>query len=85
MDHLEPGQEVGAGETIGWIGTYPSNGNWPPHLHFQVMTDMLDYQGDFPGVARPSEAWYWRGLCIDPNLMLGLDLPVDAAQDDPRH
>ncbi|TDJ10777.1 MAG: hypothetical protein E2O64_04540 [Gammaproteobacteria bacterium] len=85
LDHLEPGQEVGAGETIGWIGTYPSNGNWPPHLHFQVMTDMLDYQGDFPGVARPSEAWYWRGLCIDPNLMLGLDLPVDAAQDDPRH
>ncbi|MCZ6687376.1 MAG: aminotransferase class III-fold pyridoxal phosphate-dependent enzyme [Gammaproteobacteria bacterium] len=84
LDHLEPGQEVGAGETIGWIGTYPSNGNWPPHLHFQVMTDMLDYQGDFPGVASPSEAWYWRGLCIDPNLVLGLELPVDAAQDDPR-
>ncbi len=84
LDHLEPGQEVGAGETIGWIGTYPRNGNWPPHLHFQVMTDMLDYRGDFPGVASPSEAWYWRGLCIDPNLMLGLDLPVDAAQDDPR-
>ena len=84
LDRLEPGQEVGAGETIGWIGTYPRNGNWPPHLHFQVMTDMLDYQGDFPGVARPSEAWYWRGLCIDPNLVLGLNLPVDAAQDDPR-
>ena len=79
LDRLEPGQGVGAGETIGWIGTYPRNGNWPPHLHFQVMTDMLDYQGDFPGVARPSEAWYWRGLCIDPNLVLGLDLPVDAA------
>ncbi len=84
LDHLEPGQDVGAGETIGWIGTYPRNGNWPPHLHFQVMTDMLDYRGDFPGVASPSEAWYWRGLCIDPNLVLGLELPVDAAQDDPR-
>ncbi len=84
LDHLEPGQNVSAGETIGWIGTYPRNGNWPPHLHFQVMTDMLDYRGDFPGVASPSEAWYWRGLCIDPNLVLGLELPVDAAQDDPR-
>ena len=84
LDHLEPGRDIGAGETIGWIGTYPRNGNWPPHLHFQVMTDMLDYQGDFPGVASPSEAWYWRGLCIDPNLILGLDLPLDAAQDDPR-
>ncbi|MCH8959523.1 MAG: peptidoglycan DD-metalloendopeptidase family protein, partial [Proteobacteria bacterium] len=84
LDHLEPGRDIGAGETIGWIGTYPRNGNWPPHLHFQVMTDMLDYQGDFPGLASPSEAWYWRGLCIDPNLILGLDLPLDAAQDDPR-
>ncbi|MCZ6827346.1 MAG: aminotransferase class III-fold pyridoxal phosphate-dependent enzyme [Gammaproteobacteria bacterium] len=84
LDHLKPGQDVGSGDVIGWIGTYPRNGNWPPHLHFQIMTDMLDYQGDFPGVASPSEAWYWRGLCLDPNLMLGLELPVDAAQDDPR-
>jgi 4-aminobutyrate aminotransferase-like enzyme len=84
LKHAEAGQAVRAGDIIGWIGTYPRNGNWPPHVHFQIMMDMLDHQGDFPGVARLSEAWYWRGLCLNPNLVLGLDLPVDAAHDDPR-
>ena len=84
LNHLKSGQDIQAGEVIGWIGSYPRNGNWPPHLHVQVMTDMLDYVGDFPGVASPSEAWYWRGLCIDPNLVLGMDLAIDAAHDDPR-
>ncbi|MDX5348841.1 MAG: peptidoglycan DD-metalloendopeptidase family protein, partial [Hymenobacteraceae bacterium] len=38
------------GERIGWIGNYPENGNWPPHLHFQIITDMEGRKGDFPGV-----------------------------------
>ncbi|MCZ6560690.1 MAG: aminotransferase class III-fold pyridoxal phosphate-dependent enzyme, partial [Gammaproteobacteria bacterium] len=84
LNHLKSGQDIQAGQVIGWIGSYPRNGNWPPHLHFQVMTDMLDYQGDFPGVASLSEAWYWRGLCINPNLVLGMDPVIDAAHDDPR-
>ncbi len=33
------------GEILCKIGNYPGNGNWPPHLHFQLIVDMLDRKG----------------------------------------
>jgi 4-aminobutyrate aminotransferase-like enzyme/Ser/Thr protein kinase RdoA (MazF antagonist) len=66
----EVGQPVHAGQQIAWIGARPHNGNWPPHLHFQVMLDMLGNEGDFPGVAFPHEKEIWLSLCPDPNLLL---------------
>ena len=41
---------------IARIGTTAENGGWPPHLHFQLITDLLDRHGDFPGVADPGRA-----------------------------
>ncbi len=67
---LRPGQALAAGETFADVGPYPENGDWPPHLHFQLMLDMQGRQGDFPGVARPEERDYWAALCPDPNLLL---------------
>ncbi len=48
------------------MGPMPENGNWSPHLHFQVMLDMLDKKGDFPGVAFPAQRAVWTGICPDP-------------------
>lgn len=67
---LQPGHLVRCGERIGSIGDSSVNGGWPPHLHFQIMTDMLGRSGDFPGVAPPSERGLWLSLCPDPNLIL---------------
>ena len=53
------GQRVARGERIGSIGAPPINGGWPPHLHFQIITDLLDLDRDFPGVALCQPA---RGL-----------------------
>ncbi len=64
------GDKLLTGEKLGEIGNYPENGDWPPHLHFQLMTDMLDYQDDFPGVAAPSQAEKFLKICPDPNLIL---------------
>lgn len=69
---LTPGQRVRRGERIGSIGDRPGNGDWAPHLHFQIATDLLDREGEFPGVARPSERSVWIALSPDPNLLLGL-------------
>ncbi|MBC6994709.1 aminotransferase class III-fold pyridoxal phosphate-dependent enzyme [Neolewinella lacunae] len=65
------GAQVQAGDEIARFGKAGENGGWPPHLHFQVMTDLLGYVGDFPGVAYPTEAAAWMLLCPDPSAFLG--------------
>jgi murein DD-endopeptidase MepM/ murein hydrolase activator NlpD len=67
---LRPGQALEAGQVFAHVGPYPENGDWPPHLHFQVITDMQGRWGDFPGVAPPSERAYWAALCPDPWLLV---------------
>ncbi|MGI4734303.1 MAG: peptidoglycan DD-metalloendopeptidase family protein [Janthinobacterium lividum] len=67
---LAPGQQIAQGQTFAHVGPYPENGDWPPHLHFQLIADMQGRWGDFPGVAPPSERAYWAALCPDPMLVL---------------
>lgn len=67
---LYPGKIIAKGEQIGTIGDYPINGDWPPHLHFQLITDLLGDCGGFNGVGAPSQRAVWLSLCPDPNLIL---------------
>jgi 4-aminobutyrate aminotransferase-like enzyme/Ser/Thr protein kinase RdoA (MazF antagonist) len=69
---LEPGHAIAAGYPFARVGCFEDNGRWPPHLHFQIVTDMLDYEGAFPGVALPSERDVWLSFSPDPTTMLGL-------------
>ena len=69
---LMKGRTIHKGELFAAVGAFPENGDWPPHLHFQIILDMLGKEGDFPGVARASEREVWRSLCPDPNLVLGI-------------
>lgn len=64
--HLELGQKVKQGDVIGWIGQETENGGWPPHLHYQIMLDLMGYEGDFPGVAFVTESEVW--LSNSPSL-----------------
>lgn len=68
---LQPGQAVAQGQVFAHVGPHPENGDWPPHLHFQLIADMQGRWGDFPGVAPPSERAYWAALCPDPMLVIG--------------
>lgn len=70
LERLKPGQRVEAGELLGWLGAPHENVGWPPHLHFQIIRDLGGRSGDYPGVARPSEAATWLANCPDPNLLL---------------
>ncbi|HSQ35081.1 MAG TPA: aminotransferase class III-fold pyridoxal phosphate-dependent enzyme, partial [Candidatus Binatia bacterium] len=69
---LQAGQTVKKGETIARIGSADVNGGWPPHLHFQVIVDLLDLGCDFPGVGRAAERELWCQFSPDPNLVLGV-------------
>jgi 4-aminobutyrate aminotransferase-like enzyme/Ser/Thr protein kinase RdoA (MazF antagonist) len=69
LEGLQVGQRIEANQKFAEIGPYPENGNWPPHLHFQVITDLLGQRGEFPGVARPSELAVRKSISLDPNLI----------------
>jgi 4-aminobutyrate aminotransferase-like enzyme/Ser/Thr protein kinase RdoA (MazF antagonist) len=72
LDNVTVGMPVSRGQSFARIGEPPTNGGWPPHLHFQIILDMLGETGNFPGVARPSEWDIWSHICPDPNLILGI-------------
>jgi murein DD-endopeptidase MepM/ murein hydrolase activator NlpD len=72
LDHLEPGGKLSAGDQVGSVGDLQENGSWPPHLHFQIITERLGEEVDYPGVAAPSDRERFRNLCPDPNLILGI-------------
>ena len=75
---LTVGAAVRAGSVIAQVGTPAENGGWPPHLHFQLITDLLDRRGDFPGVADPAERRVWLSLVPDPNLVARIPGGVTA-------
>ncbi len=78
--HLSPdsltvkvGQSIKAGDQIATIGKAHENGGWPPHLHLQVIIDLVGLGQHFPGVAFQSEIEIWKALSINPMLLF--DVP----------
>ncbi len=72
LDSLVPGARIERGQAIATVGDLDVNGGWPPHLHFQLIADLLDRSGEFPGVARPDQRSVWKSLSPDPNLVAQL-------------
>jgi 4-aminobutyrate aminotransferase-like enzyme/Ser/Thr protein kinase RdoA (MazF antagonist) len=75
FDALHVGQRIARGQQFARIGDVHENGGWPPHLHFQIIVDLLAHRSDFPGVAPASQRNVWISLSPDPNLLLGI--PAD--------
>jgi murein DD-endopeptidase MepM/ murein hydrolase activator NlpD len=73
MNDLHEGKTFLAGEKIAETGNYPENGDWPPHLHFQVIADIKDYKGDYPGVCSFKDKAYFLSVCPDPDLILRIE------------
>ena len=57
------------GEQVAILANYPENGNWAPHLHFQVLLSLFDYTIDYPGVAYLSQIDVWKSICPNPNML----------------
>lgn len=70
LEGLEIGQEFKSGEKICHVGPFPENGDWPPHLHFQLMWDLGGNWGDYPGVAAEKDLAFYRENCPDPNWVI---------------
>ena len=72
---LEAGQRIARGKQFARVGSAQENGGWTPHVHFQVILDLLELGADFPGVAYASQRPVWTSLSPDPNLLPGI--PAD--------
>jgi 4-aminobutyrate aminotransferase-like enzyme/Ser/Thr protein kinase RdoA (MazF antagonist) len=72
LANLRVGQHVTRGEEFASVGEIVENGGWPPHVHFQIILDLLDLGADFPGVAYASQRAVWTSISPDPNLLLGI-------------
>jgi len=70
LTDLAVGKYVSAGEIVGHFGEPVENGGWPPHLHIQVIKDMQNNVGDFPGVCRYSEREAYLRNCPNPDFIL---------------
>lgn len=70
INGLNVGRKISKGEQFAKIGNYPSNGNWPPHLHFQIINDLEGNSGDYPGVCAASQAEKYLQNCPDPQIMM---------------
>ncbi|MBC7722657.1 MAG: peptidoglycan DD-metalloendopeptidase family protein, partial [Pedobacter sp.] len=70
LDNLYKGKSIAKGDLIAHFGIPEENGQWPPHLHFQVINDMENMVGDYPGVCKLSERELYLANCPNADLIL---------------
>ncbi|MFV8376173.1 peptidoglycan DD-metalloendopeptidase family protein [Flavobacterium sp. LB1P71] len=70
ITEIEIGEVVKKGKQIATLGNSVINGDYSPHLHFQIIKNIGDNFGDYPGVCSKSDLDYYLENCPDPNLLL---------------
>ena len=73
IKNLQPGVRFTKGDVFAEFGIPYENGQWPPHLHFQIILDLEGYKGDYPGVCKLSEQEKYLSNCPDPDIILQLN------------
>lgn len=72
IKNLREGERLKKGDVFAEFGIPQENGNWPPHLHFQIIKNLEGMKGDYPGVCKFSERERFLDNCPDPDLILGM-------------
>jgi len=67
---LKIGQHFHAGAALATLGSAVINGDYAPHLHFQIIKDLEGNSGDYPGVSNKGDREFFLRNCPDPNLLL---------------
>lgn len=70
ITNLKEGDFIAAGKVFAHFGEPSENGQWPPHLHFQIVLDMQGKKGDYPGVCSLAERENYLDNCPDPDALL---------------
>jgi murein DD-endopeptidase MepM/ murein hydrolase activator NlpD len=67
---IEVGSIVSGGEVFAHFGVPEENGQWPPHLHFQVIENLEGNEGDYPGVCATSQKERFAYNCPNPGFIV---------------
>ncbi len=70
IEGINVGDFFKKGEYLANIGDSEVNGDYAPHLHFQIIKNIENYWGDYPGVCNTKDVNFYIENCPDPNLLL---------------
>lgn len=70
IEGISVGDFFKKGEHLANIGDSEVNGDYAPHLHFQIIKNIEGYWGDYPGVCNTKDLNFYIENCPDPNLLL---------------
>ena len=74
IEKLKVGKPFKQYDEIATLGGAQVNGDYPPHLHFQIIIDIEDFKGDYPGVCSNQDLGFYKRNCPNPNLLLRLEI-----------
>ncbi|MDT0557146.1 peptidoglycan DD-metalloendopeptidase family protein [Ichthyenterobacterium sp. W332] len=70
LEDKQIGQEIRQGQNIATLGEASVNGEYAPHLHFQIIKDLQGNKGDYPGVSSKQDVDFYKLNCPDPQFLL---------------
>ncbi|RED27139.1 peptidase M23-like protein [Flavobacterium cutihirudinis] len=70
IESLTVGKFFKKGEQIATLGNAAVNGDYAPHVHFQIIQNIEENWGDYPGVCNTNDLNFYIENCPDPNLLL---------------
>jgi len=71
LKNQRSGNYILKGQQFGWVGDFTENGNWPPHLHFQILTFKPKLGSNIPGLFSINELSKALKLYPDPQIYFG--------------
>lgn len=72
--NIEVGESFKKGDKMATLGDASVNGDYPPHLHFQIIKDVQNFKGDYPGVCSKNDLEFYKENCPNPDLLLKLEI-----------
>lgn len=66
LDLHRVGAKISRGARLAELGAYAENGNWPPHVHVQMIKKLEKGATDHIGVCAEQELELWKEVCPDP-------------------
>lgn len=70
INSIKVGTILKKGQQIATLGNAAVNGDYAPHLHFQIIKEITNHLGDYPGVCSKKDLKFYLENCPDPNLLL---------------
>ncbi len=71
---LAKGKEIKQGQIFAQTGDPTENGGWYPHLHFQLIKNMMKMDGDYPGVTSEQHLKRYQDNCPDPACLFRMEI-----------